>query len=130
MVNATYGGRSFRSKLENEVVTSACTLSMLLLFGHLARRKLFWLRALHLPASLLGGVLGWVSFAVVDMVGDDASVLADEWFSVGWNGAPKLSAASSILLRLRFALRPSAFLCLRAQCCRASAPTSSSAASS
>ena len=87
-VNGTaHAAKTFRSKLQNVVVTSSVFLGTLLLLGHLARRRFFWLRALHLPSSLLGGLFGWVIFLLVDLMGGEASALSDDWFSVGWNGA-------------------------------------------
>ena len=46
------------------------------------------LRALHLPSSVVGGLVGWILFAVVGLFGEDAEALADEWFSVGWDVLP------------------------------------------
>ena len=80
--------KTFRDKLENVVVTSSVCLGLLLLIGHVARAKLVWLRALHLPSSLIGGVVGWVIFAMVDLFGDAATQLTDEWFTVGWDRLP------------------------------------------
>ena len=76
--------KSFRDKLENVVVTSSVALAMLLLLGHVARAKLLWLRALHLPSSLIGGLIGWVIFAFVDIFGGGATELVDDWYSAGW----------------------------------------------
>lgn len=88
--NATVTRKSFRSKLENGAVTSSFCLGLLLLLGHLARRRVIWLRALHLPSSLLGGIIGWLVFFCIDFMGEDASALSDDWFSVGWNGLEAL----------------------------------------
>lgn len=87
MSNATEY-KSFRTKLHNPVVTSSVLLCSLLLLGHLARRKSVWLRALHLPASLLGGLIGWFCFALLDLLGEDAGALGNEWFSIGWSALP------------------------------------------
>ena len=81
-------GKSMRDKLQNIVVTSSMCLSGLLMIGHLLRRKSVWLRALHLPSSVVGGLVGWILFAVVGLFGEDAEALADEWFSVGWDVLP------------------------------------------
>lgn len=80
--------KSVRDKLENVVVTSSVALAMLLLLGHVARAKLLWLRALHLPSSLIGGLIGWVIFAFVDLFGGGATELVDDWFSAGWGVLP------------------------------------------
>ena len=45
-----------------------------------------WLRALHLPSSVLGGLLGWIFFALVDIFG--GGELADDWFAIGWEVLP------------------------------------------
>ena len=86
--NATEGtGRkTVRNKMEAIVVTSSCMLAALLLTGHLLRRKSRWLRALHLPASVIGGLVGWCFFACVEAVG--AGDLADDWFAEGWGVLP------------------------------------------
>ena len=68
------------------VVTSWSALGILLLVGHLARRYSRLLRALHLPASVVGGIVGWLFFAVCDVTG--AGVIMEEWFSVGWDVLP------------------------------------------
>ncbi len=77
---------SLREKLENVLVTSFVTLCALLLAGHYMRRKFLWLRALHLPASLIGGLLGWVLFAFNELCGFDE--LAEAWLSAGWGKLP------------------------------------------
>ena len=79
-------GKTMRDKMENVVVTSSVTLCMLLLVGHLLRRRFIWLRALHLPSSVVGGLVGWVFFALVGLCG--AEELADAWFSLGWEVLP------------------------------------------
>ena len=75
-----------RSNMKQIVVTSACGLGALLLAGHALRRYSRWLRALHLPSSVIGGLIGWCFFAAVEAVG--AGELADAWFSDGWNVLP------------------------------------------
>ena len=54
--------------------------------GHLLRRTSRWLRALHLPASVVGGLFGWLLFFVFDLVG--GGPLLEEWFTVGWDVLP------------------------------------------
>ncbi|KAL1510646.1 hypothetical protein AB1Y20_006944 [Prymnesium parvum] len=90
LLNATHTAarKTFRAKMHNAVITSSACLAALLLLGHLSRRRVVWLRALHLPSSLLGGIYGWAAFLLLDLVGDDASSLSDEWFSVGWDVLP------------------------------------------
>jgi hypothetical protein len=78
--------KSVRSKLDMIVVTSWSALGLLLLTGHLARRYSRLLRALHLPASVVGGILGWFFFAVCDIFG--AGYLMEDWFSIGWDVLP------------------------------------------
>ena len=52
----------------------------------IAHTCLSWLRALHLPASVVGGLLGWCFFAAVELCG--AGELADDWLSEGWDVLP------------------------------------------
>ena len=78
--------RTIRDKLQMYVVTSSVCLCLILLAGHLMRRKSLWLRALHMPASVIGGLFGWVLFALVEVAGGEA--LADEWFQTGWDVLP------------------------------------------
>ena len=78
--------KTVRKKMEMIVVTSAGGLGTLLLAGHVLRRRSRWLRALHLPSSVVGGLLGWCFFAVVEACG--AGELADDWFSDGWDVLP------------------------------------------
>ena len=79
-------GKTMREKMENIVVTSSVFLTALLLAGHILRRKSRWLRALHLPSAVVGGMVGWVVFALLDMCG--AETISDEWFSIGWSVLP------------------------------------------
>ena len=72
--------------MKNVVVTSVCALGALLLAGHSIRRKSKWLRALHLPSSVVGGGVGFLFFMCVDAVG--SGELADDWFAEGWNVLP------------------------------------------
>ena len=85
-VTATRQRKTVRKKMQMVVVTSACGLGSLLLAGHALRRKSRWLRALHLPSSVIGGLLGWFFFAAVEACG--AGELADNWFSDGWDVLP------------------------------------------
>lgn len=78
--------KSVRKKMQLIVVTSACALGVLLLAGHALRLRSRWLRALHLPSSVIGGLLGWCFFAAVEAFG--GGDLADEWFADGWNVLP------------------------------------------
>ena len=78
--------KTVRKKMQMVVVTSACALGALLLAGHVMRRKSRWLRALHLPSSVVGGLIGWCFFAVVEAVG--GGDLADDWFALGWEVLP------------------------------------------
>lgn len=78
--------KTVRTKLDMIVVTSWSALGLLLLVGHLARRYSRLLRALHLPASVVGGILGWAFFGVCDVAG--AGALMEEWFSIGWDVLP------------------------------------------
>jgi hypothetical protein len=90
--NATNGTRvarerkTVRSKVEKIVVTSSCTIGLLLLAGHLIRGRSKWLRALHLPASVVGGMVGFCFFGAVEACG--AGDLADDWFADGWSVLP------------------------------------------
>ena len=81
-----YTRKSVRKKMRMEVVTASCALGALLLAGHAVRRKSRWLRALHLPSSVIGGLIGWVFFATVELFG--AGELADDWFADGWSVLP------------------------------------------
>jgi Na+/glutamate symporter len=74
------------AKLKNVWVTSFVTLSLLLLCGHCLRSRFLWLRALHLPASLVGGLVGWVFFALTELCGYDE--LASEWIYASWGKLP------------------------------------------
>ena len=78
--------KTVRKKLQMVVVTSACALGALLLVGHVLRRKSRWLRALHLPSSVIGGIVGWCFFATVELAG--GGDLADDWFALGWEVLP------------------------------------------
>lgn len=77
---------TLQDKLRNPLVTSSVALSALLLSGHLLRRQIIWLRALHLPASLVGGLIGWLIFALIELCGGDD--ISEEWLAVGWNFLP------------------------------------------
>ena len=85
-VNGTDVTMTLHSKLQNYLLTSSVMLSFLLLTGHFLRRQIRWLRALHLPASLVGGLVGWLLFALIELCG--ANDISDEWFSVGWHALP------------------------------------------
>ena len=74
------------AKLKNVWVTSFVTLSLLLLCGHCLRSRFLWLRALHLPASLVGGLVGWIFFALTELCGYDE--LASEWVYASWGKLP------------------------------------------
>ena len=78
--------KTVRKKMQRIVVTSACALGALLLAGHVLRRQSRWLRALHLPSSVTGGLLGWCFFAAVEAVG--GGDLADDWLADGWEVLP------------------------------------------
>ena len=78
--------KTVRSKVEKIVVTSSCTIGLLLLAGHLIRGRSKWLRALHLPASVVGGMVGFCFFGAVEACG--AGDLADDWFADGWSVLP------------------------------------------
>ncbi len=84
--------KSLRAKLDNVVVLSSCTLAALLLSGHLIRRHSRWVRAFHLPSSVLGGIIGWLFFAVIELFDGDApdGGIDEAWFSVGWNVLPSI----------------------------------------
>merc|ERR1740130_1949909 len=73
-------------EVEKIVVTSSCTIGLLLLAGHLIRGRSKWLRALHLPASVVGGLVGFCFFGAVEACG--AGDLADDWFADGWSVLP------------------------------------------
>ena len=85
----THRRKSIREKMDNVVVLSCCSLSSLLLVGHAIRQRSKWIRAFHLPASVVGGIVGWIFFAIVDIF-DVGSSIADDWFSVGWNVLPSI----------------------------------------
>ena len=78
--------KTLKDKLEMYTVTSSACLALLLLTGHLLRRRSRWLRALRLPSSVLGGLVGWLTFAAVELAGGEQ--IADDWFSVGWDVLP------------------------------------------
>ena len=78
--------KTVRSKVEKIVVTSSCTIGLLLLAGHVIRGRSKWLRALHLPASVVGGMVGFCFFGAVEACG--AGELADDWFADGWSVLP------------------------------------------
>ena len=79
-------GKSLVDKLQFTVVTSSITLCMLLLVGHLLRARFIWLRALHLPASVVGAIAGWLFFAFLELVGTDS--FSDDWLTPGWDVMP------------------------------------------
>ena len=88
--NSSVGGgrqrKTVREKMQMEVVTASSALGSLLLAGHALRRKSRWLRALHLPSSVIGGLVGWLFFAAVELFG--AGELADDWLAEGWSVLP------------------------------------------
>ena len=78
--------KTFASKLENPLVTSFVSIFILLLSGHLLRRYFRWLRALRLPSSLLGGIVGWSALAILEVCGMDE--FAEAWLTPGWESLP------------------------------------------
>ena len=78
--------KTLREKMEMVVVTASVALTLLVLSGHVLRQKSIWLRALHLPSSVIGGILGWLVFALIDLAG--GGEIADAWFAMGWDVLP------------------------------------------
>ena len=71
------------------IVQSFCLLCAFLMTAHLVRAQVKLLQDLHLPSSVIGGLLGLVVVQCVYSAGDGARENFDSQFLGGWNDLPR-----------------------------------------